>query len=137
MRSIALAKTLPRKTGFPFILQSFLIQRVRVDLKTGKETKETVPHITSLSVKQAHSQDLMRLVRGHRSIENSEHYVRDETFGEDKSQIAKGSGPQVMASFRNLILKLIRRLGLTNIASALRDFAWATTRQVLRAIGIV
>ena len=136
-RSIALSKTLPRKTGFPFISQAFLIQRVRVNLKTGKETTEIVPHITSLFAKQASAQDLMRFVRGHWSIENSEHYVRDETFGEDRSRIRKGSGPQVMATLRNLAMKLIRLLGLTNIASALRDFGWETKRQVLRAIGIV
>lgn len=79
----------------------------------------------------------MRFVRGHWSIENSEHYVRDETFGEDRSRIRKKSGPQVLATLRNLAMKLIRRLGLINIAQALRDFAWGTKRQVLRAIGIV
>ena len=79
----------------------------------------------------------MRFVRGHWSIENSEHYVRDETFGEDRSRIRKGSGPQVMATLRNLVMKLIRRLGLANIAQALRDFGWEAKRQVLRVIGIV
>lgn len=106
-------------------------------MKTQKETRETVYHITSLSAEQASPQELTRLVRGHWSIENSEHYVRDETFGEDRSRIRKNSGPDVLATLRNLAMKLIRLLGLTNIAQALRDFAWEAKASALRAIGIV
>lgn len=108
-----------------------------MDMKTRKESSETVYHVTSLFQKQASSQELMGYVRGHWSIENSEHYVRDETFGEDRSRIRKKEGPQILATLRNLAMKIIRALGLTNIAQALRDFAWETKRQVLRAIGIV
>ncbi len=52
-------------------------------------------------------------------IENRVHYVRDVTLREDASQIRKGNSPQVMAAFRNLILTLLRRAGVTNIATAL------------------
>jgi hypothetical protein len=58
--------------------------------------------------------------RGHWSIENRSHYVRDVTFGEDASRIRKGSGPQIMASLRNAAIGLLRTAGVTNIAEGLR-----------------
>jgi hypothetical protein len=39
---------------------------------------------------------------------------------EDASRIRKGSGPQVMAAVRNTAIGLLRLMGATNIAEALR-----------------
>lgn len=58
--------------------------------------------------------------RGHWSVENRSHYVRDVTFGEDASRIRKGSGPQVMAALRNAAIGFLRTTGATNIAESLR-----------------
>jgi hypothetical protein len=49
--------------------------------------------------------------------------VRDVTFGEDASRIRTASGPQVMATLRNLAVGLLRLAGHTGIASALRRIA--------------
>ena len=46
--------------------------------------------------------------RGHWSVENRSHYVRDVTMGEDASRIRKRSGPEVMAAFRNATIGLLR-----------------------------
>ena len=40
--------------------------------------------------------------------------------GEDASRIRKRSGPEVMAAFRNATIGLLRTMGVTNIAEALR-----------------
>lgn len=40
-------------------------------------------------------------IRGHWSIENKVHWVRDVTYDEDRSQTRTGTGPQVMAALRN------------------------------------
>ena len=62
-------------------------------------------------------------VRGHWSIENRLHYVRDTTFQEDRSQVRKRAAPHMMASLRNLAIGLLRLAGaLTNIAAATRYF---------------
>ncbi len=45
------------------------------------------------------------------------HWLRDLTFGEDRSRLHSGSAPQIMAAFRNLVLTLIRRTGTTEIAA--------------------
>ena len=41
------------------------------------------------------------------------------TFREDASRVRKGSLPQVFAAFRNLVLTVLRRARVTNIATAL------------------
>ena len=56
--------------------------------------------------------------RGHWQIENREHYVRDRTYDEDRSQVRTGSAPQVMATMRNIAISLLRLIGWTNIKRA-------------------
>jgi predicted transposase YbfD/YdcC len=51
---------------------------------------------------------------------NGLHYVRDVTFAEDASQIRSGTGPQVMAALRHLVVGLLCRAGPVNLAAALR-----------------
>ena len=41
-------------------------------------------------------------------------------FDEDRSQIRTASGPQIMASLRNLAVTILRLARATNIAAALR-----------------
>ena len=63
---------------------------------------------------------LLKWARGHWSIENRSHYVRDVTIGEDASRIRKGSGPEVMAAIRNAAIGFLRSTGATNIAETIR-----------------
>ena len=60
--------------------------------------------------------------------DNKLHWVRDVTFAEDHSQVRTGAAPQVMATFRNLVISLHRLAGATNIAAALRHHARNATR---------
>jgi predicted transposase YbfD/YdcC len=86
----------------------------------GTVSKETRYFITSAPRKLAHAVQLLLWARGHWSIENRSHYVRDVTFGEDASRIRKGSGPEVMAAVRNATIGFLRSIGATNIAETLR-----------------
>src|SRR3974377_419466 len=70
-------------------------------VKDGKTTHETRSFVTSVSRVVGDAGQLLKWVRGHWSIENRSHYVRDVTMGEDSSRIRKLSGPQVMAALRN------------------------------------
>lgn len=81
--------------------------------------------VTSLSAEKASPQRLLALNRGHWEIEDRLHWVRDVTFGEDGSQIRTGSGPEVMATLRNLVISLLRlRYKAAGwIAKALRSLA--------------
>jgi len=93
-------------------------------MKSGKHSQETVYGITSLSGTKAGPASLLEFNRGHWSIENSLHYVRDVTFDEDHSQIRTKNAPRVMATMRNLIIGLLRLCQVTNIAKALRQMSF-------------
>ena len=96
----------------------------RVSERKGKVTHQVRYAITSLGPERATAERLLALVRGHWAIENRLHYVRDVTFGEDASQVRTGAAPQVLAALRNVVLNLLRPAGWTNIAAALRHYAW-------------
>jgi hypothetical protein len=59
-------------------------------------------------------------LRGHWTIENRLHWVRDVTFSQDVSHARTGSLPRVMASLRNLAIGALRPAGHPNLAAALR-----------------
>lgn len=101
----------------------------------GKTRHEVAYAVTSLSTKEAPPSRLLTLWRGHWSIENSLHWVRDVTFDEDRCQIRTGAAPQIMASLRNLIISLLHLAQVPNIAAALRRHATHPT-QALALVGI-
>ena len=86
----------------------------------GKVSQETRYFITSAPRGLADAGKLLTWARGHWSIENRSHYVRDVTLGEDASRIRKGGGPEIMAAFRNATIGFLRTTGATNIAEAIR-----------------
>jgi predicted transposase YbfD/YdcC len=76
---------------------------------------------------------LAAIIRGHWGIEDRLHWVRDTDFDEDRSQIRTASGPQIMASLRNLALTILRLAQATNIAAALRYHARKSSRPYRRS----
>lgn len=122
--------------GFPHAAQALQIRRRRRRLDQPKRfTTETVYAITSLRVHQASPAQLAAWIRGHWSIENKLHWVRDVTYDEDRSQIRTRTGPQVMAALRNAAIGILRIAGVTNIAAANRHHARDSTRP-LTLLGI-
>jgi predicted transposase YbfD/YdcC len=79
--------------------------------------------ITSLGP-EVKADKLLDYVRGHWAIENQLHWERDVIFGEDGSQVRKGSAPEVMSALRNVVIGLMRQAGIKNIAAALRQNGW-------------
>lgn len=79
--------------------------------------------VTSLGPEVA-ATTLLDRVRGHWRIENRLHWVRDVSLGEDACQVRSGSAPQVLAALRNTVIALVRNAGWTNVAAALRHYAW-------------
>ena len=95
----------------------------RLVVKTGKRTSEVSYRITSLPCSEAGAAQLEALWRGHWTIENRKHYVRDVTLGEDHNQMHTGDAPRVLARLRSALIDLWRWKGWTNIADAVRDSA--------------
>ncbi len=134
-RNITTSAALVGYSTWPGLAQVFELGRYVIMQKTGQERVEVVYGVTSLSAERATPGRVLDLVRGHWSIENKSHWVRDVTFDEDRSQVRCGSIPQVMAALRNTAIGLLRWAGHTNIAAACRRLA-AQPAQALALIGI-
>lgn len=106
--------------GFPHAAQTIRLTRDRLNPRTAQRTRESVYAITSLTPRHASPARLAALIRGHWTIENRLHWVRDVTFDEDRSQIRTGNAPRLMATIRNLAITIHRLAGATNIAAATR-----------------
>ncbi len=137
-REIRTLKILSVSTGiaFPHAAQAIQIRRRRRRLDEPKRfTTETVYAITDLHAHQIKPWQLADCIRGHWSIENRTHWIRDVTYDEDRSQIRTGTGPQIMATLRNAAIGALRLAGNTNIAAANRHHARNANR-TLALLGI-
>lgn len=104
---------------FPHAAQIFQItRRSKKPDASPWQRKEIVFGITALTPDQAGPADLAGYTRGHRSVENKSHYVRDVTFREDAGQTRTGHAPANLATLRNLVIATFRHAGHTNIAHA-------------------
>ncbi len=108
----------------------------RIVKRGGVETREVEYAITSVGPQWADAATLLDWWRGHWKIENQLHWVRDVTLGEDASRIRTGSAPQVLAGMRNGAISLLRLLGKTNIAAALRENLYHV-RDLLTKLGVL
>lgn len=108
----------------------------RTFYKTGKVEEETTYFLTSLPLASARAKQLEALVRGHWTIENKLHHVRDVSFREDGCGARTGSAAQALAALHNGVLNVLRLAGHTNIAQTLR-FNAAYTANALSCIGVL
>jgi predicted transposase YbfD/YdcC len=121
--------------GWPGIAQIVRRTCERTVIKTGKHSVEVSYGLTNLGSDEARAAQLEALWRGHWTIENRKHYVRDVTMGEDQGQAYCGSTAQALASLRNALIDLIRQHGWSNLADALRHYG-ASVPRVLTLIGV-
>jgi hypothetical protein len=128
---------------WPHVAQICRVERQRLVVGTGgvltKETREVSYYVTSLPAGRADAGALAQRIPGHWGIENKSHWVRDETFGEDACQTSTGSAPQIRAACLNLVIALLRRTGVTNLAAALRTYAGrpALAVQLVASAGVM
>ncbi len=108
---------------FPGATQVFRVTRYTGGLDGQRARTEVVHGITNLTATEADDARLAALVRGHWSIENNVHWVRDMTFGEDAHRARTGNAPAVLACIRNLVTTALRLAGAVNIAAARRAAA--------------
>ena len=79
--------------GFPHARLAIQITRRRRPLTARRWHSEIVYAITDLDQDQIRPDEPADIIRGHWSIENRLHWIRDVTFAEDLSQIRVGHGP--------------------------------------------
>lgn len=78
-------------------------------LHDGTTRGEVVLIITSLAPERAGPARLAEISRGHWGIENSSHWRRDVTYGEDRCRARTRHSPINLAALRNLTIALIAR----------------------------
>ncbi len=108
---------------WPCLEQVFKIEREVEEISTGKKRSEVSYGVTSLRREEATAERLMEIVRRHWGIENGLHYRKDKTLGEDGCRLKVGEAAQVMAVINNLIIGLVLRQGINNLAAARRSYS--------------
>jgi predicted transposase YbfD/YdcC len=100
----------------------------RINLKTGKRSYEVTYGLVSMKPEQAGAAAIEQLWRGHWTIENGVHYVRDVTFGEDGGHAAQGTTAHALAALRNGLLTLFRQARWRSIPDALAHYGASVAR---------
>src|SRR5437879_3671245 len=118
IRSIRVSSQLKGYSDWPGLEQVFEIRR-RWQSK-GQWHEDVRYGVTSLPATFAIPERLLTLKRGHWTIENRLHYVKDVTMGEDRSTVHADNGPKIMAALRNTAISLLRRAGFSTIAARMR-----------------
>jgi len=106
---------------WPGLKQGFRVRRWGI--RRGKPYEEVVHGITSLPLEKADAKRLLELVRSHWRIENSLHYVRDVTLGEDACRVRRNAAPEVLAALRNVAVHLLKQVKTNYFAEATRRLA--------------
>ncbi|GAC1656230.1 MAG: ISAs1 family transposase [Ktedonobacteraceae bacterium] len=118
LRSIRVSSERKGYSDWPGLEQVFEIRRC---WQSKGVWKEAVRYgVTSLPATIAIPEHLLKLKRGHWTVENGLHYVKDVTMGEDKSTVHTDNGPKIMAALRNTVVSLLRRAGFSTIAAQMR-----------------
>jgi predicted transposase YbfD/YdcC len=105
---------------FPHAAQVLRIRRRRRLYGAKKWSSETVYAITDLTAEEASADEIASWARGHWTVENTVHWVRDVIFGEDKSQVRTHNTPAVLAAVRDLIRSALKLAGYVNTAAGRR-----------------
>jgi predicted transposase YbfD/YdcC len=117
---IFIAPTLTDATKWALAKVVVKVERYRqvfdTKTKTWKNSDETSFHVSTIVLT---AQEFCQAIRHHWGIENSNHYVRDVTMGEDKSRIR--TNPHIFAKLRSFALNILRKNKVENVSLALFD----------------
>jgi predicted transposase YbfD/YdcC len=137
-RRLTLVQLPKENVDWPGAAQGFRLERTTWRCRrTGSPhyQSSTVYGVTSLGRARAGATELLGLSRGHWTIENRSHWVRDCLFGEDASQVATGGVARAMAALRTATISLLRLHQEPNLARARRRLQ-AHPEQCLALLGL-
>ena len=106
---------------FPHVGQAFVIERHSTEKKSGLSSCEIAYGITSRTPEQADPQRVLKVNRGHWTIENSCHYILDWNYDEDRSRIRTGYGPENITRLRRFAIGVIKSKGVRSVAQKMRE----------------
>jgi predicted transposase YbfD/YdcC len=89
--------------------------------KKDKESESKHWYISSLCLDSA--EEFSKGIRGHWSIENRLHWVKDVIQNEDNAYIKKGNGVETLSLLKNIAINISREIGYDSIKEASIYFA--------------
>jgi predicted transposase YbfD/YdcC len=105
------------------VAQAVCARRKTTHKKSGRETSGTRHYLTSQSTAQAPPPRLALLVRGHWSVENNIHWLRDALWNEDACRTHDPHTACALALLRTTLLAPLRRAGHHSPQEAVESFA--------------
>ncbi|MCP4946012.1 MAG: ISAs1 family transposase [Aestuariibacter sp.] len=126
IRKIWVTTDLNEYLDFPHVQQAFMVERITINKKSGKQSQDVAYGITSKTPHQAGAAQVLRDNREHWSIENGCHYIIDWNYDEDRSRIRKGSGPENITRLRRFAVSIIKSKGVRSVAQTMRNLTMNT-----------
>lgn len=123
-RKIWVSTKLNDYLDFPHVGQVFKVERISINKKSGKESREIVFGLTSKTPEFASAEQVLKDNRNHWSIENSCHYIIDWIYDEDRSRISKGYGPENITRLRRFAVGLIKGKNIRNVTQKMRKLSF-------------
>jgi len=118
-RRLTMSQELNTYVNWPGLTHTW--QCVRETKRGDQTTTEVAVGIASLPKHLATAEKLNAYIRGHWSIENGLHRIRDTAFHEDKATIRKA--PQIMAALKNIVISIFHLTTVRSFPAAFRRFA--------------
>jgi len=106
---------------FPHVGQAFVVERHCIEKKTGDSSLDIAYGITSRIPGQADPQQVLKVNRGHWTIENSCHYILDWNYDEDRGRIRTGHGPENISRLRRFAIGVIKSKRVRSVAQKMRQ----------------
>ncbi len=108
--------------NFPYVGQAFLIERQRIEKKTGKHSTEIVYGLTDHTPESADAARILGFNRDHWSVE-AHHYILDWNWDEDRCTIRTGHGPENITRLRRFATGLIKSKSRDSVAATIAKLA--------------
>ena len=106
---------------FPPARQAFVVERHGIEKKTGETSREIAYRLTSRTPQQADPRHVLKVNRGHGTIENRCHYILDCNYEEDRRRIRTGHGPENITPLRRFPIGVIKSRGARSVAQKMRQ----------------
>ena len=131
-RILSASSLLADYSDWPYLAQVFKLDYTAIDTQSGKLVTAVRYGVTSAPKSVLSAEHLLVAVRRHWAIETGLHGRRDGSLQEDAMRTRTGQAPQVLATLNNLVLGLLGRQGITNVAEAQRAIAYHLDRFLQR-----
>lgn len=98
-------------SNFPHARQAVRAERTVTDKKTGTVTEGVRQYVSSIAPGERPPRQMARLVRGHWTVENNIHWLRDAVGREDACRLRHPGAACALALLRTALLAPVRAAG--------------------------